>query len=304
MTAQASNTITYQFAGQTLTMTGAFGKTASGQLFGTVVDMTLAAGGKEVWTASGLSIDASILPNLKAFQELYPFLFGGNDDITGSSGNDAIASYGGNDRIMAGAGDDYVIAGDGNDTIDGGAGFDTAVFGTAANYTFARNGVGSFTITAKNGESVDTVVNMERVQFGDKVLAADLDANGVSGQAFRLYRAAFDRLPDDYGLRFWQMQMEKGSTLQQIAVDFTKSTEYKNLYSGSTNAQLVNKFYEHILHRTPDAAGVEFWTGVLDNHKATEAQVLVAISESKENVDASVTLIGQGVLLDTPLITF
>lgn len=41
-----------------------------------------------------------------------------------------------------------------------------------------------------------------------------------------------------------------------------------------------------------------------DQHQATQAQVLLAISESKENVDASVTLVGQGVLLDQPLITF
>lgn len=305
MTAQTATQLTFEFGGQTLNMAGTFGKTAAGDLYGTVTGMTLTMGGKEAWTMTGLSLNAGVLPNMKAFQELYPALFGGNDEISGSSGADTIVGYGGHDRIVAGGGDDYIVPGDGNDNVDGGAGFDTAAMsGPASNYTFTRNAAGAFNVVAKDGSSVDTFVNVERISFGTKTLAADLDANGASGQAFRLYRAAFDRLPDDDGLRFWQMQLEKGTTLEVVARDFTNSVEYKALYGGSTNAELVGKFYQHILHRTPDSGGVAFWTNVLDKHLATEAQVLVAISESKENVDASVTLIGQGVLLDTTVITF
>lgn len=305
MTAKNSNALTFEFAGQTLTMTGVFGTTTDGKLFGSVMDMKLVMDGKEMWTATKLSLDASLLPGMKVFQELYPYLFGGEDYIVGSAGNDGIVSYAGNDHIVAGAGNDYIIPGAGNDVVDGGAGFDTvAMTGPASSYTFTRNGAGSFTITAKDGSSVDTITNVERVEFGDKVLAADIDANAISGQVLRLYRASFDRLPDDAGQRYWQMQAENGSGLAQIADAFVKSTEYQKLYNGASNGELVNQFYQHILHRTPDAAGVEFWTKVLDEHRASQAQVLVAISESSENVAASVTLIGQGVLLEQQLITF
>jgi hypothetical protein len=46
-----------------------------------------------------------------------------------------------------------------------------------------------------------------------------------------------------------------------------------------------------------------FWTDVLDTHKASQAQVLAAISESPENVELSVALIGNGVVMDPVLIT-
>jgi hypothetical protein len=65
----------------------------------------------------------------------------------------------------------------------------------------------------------------------------------------------------------------------------------------------VGKYYEHILHRAAEQAGLDFWTGVLDSKAATNAEVLAAISESKENVDLSVQLIGSGLVFDTPIMT-
>ena len=67
--------------------------------------------------------------------------------------------------------------------------------------------------------------------------------------------------------------------------------------------QLRVQYYENVLHRSTDQAGLDFWTGALDSHAATSAQVLAAISESRENIDGTAALIGNGLVLDQPLMT-
>lgn len=302
-TGLTSNTVTYEANGQKLTLTGAFVPGYAG-LFGTIIDATMSEAGKELWTATGLSLDAGVLNGMKSVHELFPRLFEGDDSIAGSSGGDALVGYAGADNIRAGAGDDTIIGGDGNDVIDGGAGFDIAYFGGAVGDYDITHTASGYTVARKGGaEGTDTVTNVERLSFSDKMLATDIDPDGHSGQVLRLYRAAFDRMPDDPGLRYWIMQADKGLSLEKMAADFVKSTEFKGMYPSTlTNTELVKSFYQHVLHRAPDAGGLEFWSGKLDAHAATTEQVLVAISESPENYEASVKLIAAGVLLDNPLI--
>lgn len=49
------------------------------------------------------------------------------------------------------------------------------------------------------------------------------------------------------------------------------------------NQQFVVGLYADILHRSPDQAGLNYWTGLLDNHQATTSQVALAIEQSDEN---------------------
>jgi hypothetical protein len=60
------------------------------------------------------------------------------------------------------------------------------------------------------------------------------------------------------------------------------------------------KFYQHILHREPDLGGLDFWTGLLDQHRMSQSEVLTAISESQENVAGTAPLIANGAVLDLP----
>ncbi|HEY8050219.1 MAG TPA: hypothetical protein VIE63_13670, partial [Ramlibacter sp.] len=102
------------------------------------------------------------------------FLLAGNDTITGNSANNRFQGYGG------------------NDTINGGAGTDTAVFsGTHTDYHFTQAG-SALTVTGPDG--TDQLNSVERLQFDDGNLAFDF--NGTAGEAYRLYQAAFNRVPD------------------------------------------------------------------------------------------------------------
>jgi hypothetical protein len=177
--------------------------------------------------------------------------------------------------------------------IDGGAGLDTILYqGTAGSYKITHGAAG-FTVSHGAAGTADTLVNVERIKFADATVALDID--GVGGQAYRIYQAAFDRTPDSGGLGFWIGAMDKGVTLAAVAQGFVDSQEFKDMYSSVvSNSDLVTRFYEHVLHRAPEKDGLEFWVGVLDQHAASVAAVLVAISESNENQAGLAPVIGNG----------
>jgi hypothetical protein len=180
-----------------------------------------------------------------------------------------------------------------NGRIDGGGGLDTVQYqGAASGYQIAHGAAG-FTVSHGNAAAGDTLVNVERIKFADATVALDID--GVGGQAYRIYQAAFDRTPDSVGLGFWIAAMDRGTTLAAVAQGFVDSREYKDMYgTAPSNADLVSKFYQHVLHRPAEKGGFDFWVGVLDNRAATVVDVLVAISESAENQAGLAAVIGNG----------
>ena len=99
----------------------------------------------------------------------------GNDRIYGGTENDKLAGDGGNDRLSAGDGDDTLKGGEGNDLLIGGAGIDTAVFeGNAFNYRLSYNDEGRIVVRDySGGEGTDTLISVEKLQFGDIVIDVD-----------------------------------------------------------------------------------------------------------------------------------
>ena len=134
----------------------------------------------------------------------------------------------------------------------------------------------------------DTVVNAERIDFADTMVA--LDSDGAGG----LYQAAFDRKPDTIGLGYWIDAMDKGLGLRDVAANFIASGEFASLYGGARpdNAVFADRLYDNILHRAPEQGGYDYWTGVLA--QGGRAEVLAAFSESGENREAVAKLIGNG----------
>jgi Ca2+-binding RTX toxin-like protein len=290
----------------------------NGQLTGSIGEIHLSNDAGEILqinSGSGVPGEASPGPLSGTLKEWLALtgMFDDRDFFTGSAGNDVLLAYGGNDiirsgagndRIDAGAGDDTIYDGAGNDTIDGGSGFDKVVWtGALADYKVARSG-DVYTVTNLKDGSVDSVTNVERLDFDDKLIAADVTPDSPGGQIFRLYRAAFDRAPDASGLLYWTYEIGHDVKLDAMADAFIKSSEFQAHYgTGLSNHDLVAKFYENVLHRSADQAGLDFWAGALDSHAATSAQVLAAISESRENIDGTAALIGNGLVLDQPLVT-
>lgn len=189
-------------------------------------------------------------------------IYAGNDTIVGSAYADRLAGYGG------------------NDVIDGGAGQDTVFYGGAAASYSVRAQEQGFVVSGPDG--TDTLVNVERIQFGDKTIALDIDGN--AGQAYRLYQAAFSRTPDEPGLGYWIGQIDAGMTLQQAANSFIISAEFQSLYGTNlTDRAFVEKVYQNVLGRDYDQAGFNYWLDELERGVITRDGLLASFSESAEN---------------------
>ena len=197
-----------------------------------------------------------------------------DDDIDGTAGDDDIYGYAGYDSLFGGRGDDY---------LNGGSGIDEAFYnGNRNEYSVLADG-GQFWVKDYVGDDgLDLLMNVERLNFKDGAVALDIDGNG--GEAYRLYQAAFNHEPDEAGLGFWIAQLDDGYSLRSVANSFVNSDEFRSTYGlNPSNADIVWRFYANVLHRAPDAEGMNFWVNVLNTGQDTVAGVLAGFSESQEN---------------------
>lgn len=193
--------------------------------------------------------------------------------------------------LTGSSGNDILIGGAGSDHIDGGAGVDAARYsGKRSDYTVTHTAAGD---SVSGGGASDTLINIERLMFADSAIAYDVD--GVGGQAYRLYQAAFNRAPDTAGLGFQMWAMESaGYSLAQVAQNFIDSPEFSRTYGSLSNEQFVTQLYANVLHRAPDAEGLKFHVDLLNAGTVTRAVDLVGFSESPENKAALIGVIGNG----------
>lgn len=179
----------------------------------------------------------------------------------------------------------------GNATITGGAGIDTLVLsGNESQYQLSQSG-GATQITGAQG--TDTLASVERLHFADKYIA--LDTSGDAGQAYRLYQAAFNRVPDVAGLGYWINAMDNGQPLISVAQGFIGSGEFTTAYGALNNADFVGQLYLNVLHRPGESAGALWWQQQLDSGAYTRQAVLAGFSESAENQAALIGAIQHGI---------
>jgi len=218
--------------------------------------------------------------------------------VQGSAGADRIVLREGAETAYGGGDDDRFEGRGGDDLLDGGAGLDVALYsGARAGYTVTHTQDGVTVQDASGRDGRDTLRDIERLQFTDGMLA--LDVEGVAGQAYRVYQAAFARTPDPTGLGFWIDKMDDGMTLLEVASGFVASAEFATRYGATpSNRELVEKFYLNVLQRPGEAEGIAHWVGVLDNRAASVAEVLRGFSESAENRAALVGVMENGIAYD------
>lgn len=217
------------------------------------------------YTISTVSVD--LADNATSAASTLTFNVASTANVSGTAGNDKLAP--------AGA----------NGAIDGGDGIDTvALAGPRSNYTVAKETWGYGVTDNAGSGGHDALINVERLQFSDGSGVA-LDLSGSAGQAFRLYQAALDRPAEKAGLGFWIYQLDRGLTLDDMVQDIINTQpEFIQKYgSNPTDAQFVELLYANVLHRTPDAAGYNFWLNALTTHNTTHVGIVKFFSESPEN---------------------
>ena len=145
-----------------------------------------------------------------------------------------------------------------------------------------------------NGQT-ETLEGVTRVATLDYVIGLDIQA--ASGQAYRIYKAIFNREPDLEGLGYWIAQMDKGMSVVELAARFIDSAEYRSLYGSSQDPQaFLTQVYQNVLGRPPDASGLAWWVSQMQgNPEKTPAKVLADFSESAENHTATAPKVSGGV---------
>ena len=163
----------------------------------------------------------------------------------------------------------------------------------SSDYTFYDLGDDRYGIKTATG--IDELTGVSTLSFSDKDLSVLNDLKGtfdqvtgkddVTGKTFRLYNAAFARLPDASGLEYWISQRSSGANSERVvAQSFLGSAEFIELYGEDvSHATYVNNLYKNVLGREADTAGLNYWVGNLTNGIEERHEALLGFSESAEN---------------------
>jgi len=166
--------------------------------------------------------------------------------------------------------------------------------GNSYDYRFLNIGYGRYGLQQKGASSIDEITGASNIQFQDQTVSVPNDVaatfnqvkgkDDVSGVVFRLYNAAFSRLPDANGLQNWINGNASGNvTYASSAQSFSESQEFKNRYgSNVTDTQFITTLYNNVLGRAPDATGLSHYQSLLAGGRSRGA-LLLDFSESPEN---------------------
>jgi len=180
----------------------------------------------------------------------------------------------------------------GSNAINGGAGIDVAVFsGARADYTIEKKAWG-YSVTDRAGET-DGLFSVERLKFSDGWKGTD----DTSAQIFRLYQAMWGRESDTSGQGYWTFRMDQGASLVQIADEFMDYPEFIVKFGQDvSNEVFIEKLYQNVLNREPDAGGRLYWLGQID--QIGRAETVLGFSESAENQAQLIGVTSGGVNFD------
>ncbi len=172
--------------------------------------------------------------------------------------------------------------------------------GNFSDYKFYNKGDGKYEIKTDSG--YDDITGYPSLKFSGEAstssfhnVSAISDIKGTFDQVtglntddakmFRLYNAAFKRLPDADGLKYWIGNFSSGIDDERaVSSSFLDSAEFKERYGNNiTHETYVQKLYLNVLNRELDQGGYDYWVGNLNNGVEQRHEVLLGFSESDEN---------------------
>lgn len=102
----------------------------------------------------------------------------------------------------------------------------------------------------------------------------------------KLYVAYVNRPADTDGLGYWEAQLAAhNGDAQLLAQAFAGSSEYRALYAGMSNAEIVNQVYLNLFARPAEESGLRYWANLLDARQISITDVVTAISAGAANND-------------------
>ena len=226
------------------------------------------------------------------------FLLDRSAEIRGTAGADTLSGTDGADRIEGGAGDDALLAAAGADTLSGGEGTDRALYG-AARDALAPGLLADGALRVEAPGGTDLLEGIERIDLIGGAFLYDLEGPEV-GLGYRLFAAALGRTPGEGGLRHWVGELAAGRPAAEIAAAFLASAEFAaRLGPSAEDADYVAALFDTVLDRAPGESGLAHWTGRLESGALDRPGLLLAFSESPENVAQTAPDLANGVFVLT-----
>lgn len=292
VTQSSSSQLTIEGGNDKEVFTGTFAYSSSGDVSGVVNTATYYVDGQQVYSFSGLSADAAII---EAFcltsgnaQETNGYVLQGNDVLTGSTHIDTLLGYAGNDRIEGRSG---------NDSIDGGSGVDTAVYsGSLADYAVtAVSAGGGYAVEDKVGsDGMDTLANVERLQFSDKSVALDVAKDENTGKALEFIGAvAYSLIADKDAIGAIQAVFDAEYSMSQTCQLAIDTGLIKSLAGSDSNVHLAELVWRNVVGTPVDAATTDGLVAYMDGRVAamSQADFLATIAGLEVN-DTHINLTG------------
>jgi len=180
----------------------------------------------------------------------------------------------------------------GNNTFDGREGIDTVVFGgPRASYITAGNTL-SRTVSSP-GEGTDTLLNVERVQFSDALVAEDTLPGGNTYLAYALLNAVLDSAPPTSLLSQWTAQMDRWGSLRATA------QELLNTYAPGIPDELLVAYIWGTIIETPIPTDMLVaLTTLIADGTFTQASLLELVTTMDLNTVEIAGIVGQPLVLD------
>jgi uncharacterized delta-60 repeat protein len=218
-------------------------------------------------------------------QAVFPITISNQNTISGTLGSDSLVGTENNDFITASEGNDTIIGGLGDDTIDGGIGLDTVKFTyTKSDYSIQKISPNSWTVTYYGPvisiyprpltEGMDTLINVERLQFSDKSIALDLDGN--AGITAKLLVAIFGKqsITNKNYVGIGLSLLDSGWTYDNVA------GLALNAAGAITNDQVVTLLWANLLGFLPSSADKKPYISLLENGMSQGALAQLAAEHS------------------------
>lgn len=184
---------------------------------------------------------------------------------------------------------DRLFSNSASEAFDGLAGTDTLVLqGPRADYTLSRAGAGwQLQDHTLGRDGLDSLTNIERLQFADKAWALDLD--GAAGSAARLIGAVLGATglnrPDWVGVALSAVDSGlSASELNQLALQAVLGPD-------ASHSQIIAHLYQQLYHTAPSSATLQNLTAGLDAGDYTPAEVVAWVAASDTNA-ANIGLVG------------
>jgi hypothetical protein len=124
----------------------------------------------------------------------------------------------------------------------------------------------------------ERISNVERQSEGDYPMAT------IQG----IYVAIFGRPVDPAGLVHWNTETNNGADLSSMIGALSASDEFKALYDGKSNTEVITAIYQALFGRAPEQAGLDFFLAGLENGTLSIESIAISILDGAQGTDKTI----------------